>query len=69
LGKNNPPYFQMVTNLYIPEHATPADQQFFKDLQGLSVSTAKSGEVHARVRCHQCAAAAALGVGAHNYFS
>ena len=39
-GKNNPPYFQMVTNLYIPEHATPADQQFFKDLQGLSVSTA-----------------------------
>jgi DNA-binding winged helix-turn-helix (wHTH) protein/pimeloyl-ACP methyl ester carboxylesterase len=39
-GKSNPPYFQMVTNLYIPEHASPEDQRFFKDLQGVSVSTA-----------------------------
>jgi pimeloyl-ACP methyl ester carboxylesterase/DNA-binding winged helix-turn-helix (wHTH) protein len=39
-GKSNPPYFQMVTNLYIPEHATPEDQSWFKDLQGVSVSTA-----------------------------
>jgi len=39
-GKSNPAYFQMVTNMYIPEHTTPQDQQFFKDLQGVSVSTA-----------------------------
>lgn len=39
-GKSNPAYFHMVTNMYIPEHATPEDQQWFKDLQGVSVSTA-----------------------------
>jgi len=39
-GKSNPAYFQMVTSMYIPEHTTPEDQQFFKDLQSVSVSTA-----------------------------
>jgi DNA-binding winged helix-turn-helix (wHTH) protein/pimeloyl-ACP methyl ester carboxylesterase len=39
-GKSNPAYYHMVTNMYIPEHTTPADQQFFRDLQGVSVSTA-----------------------------
>ncbi len=39
-GKSNPAYYGMVTNMYIPEHATPADQEWFKELQGVSVSTA-----------------------------
>jgi len=39
-GKTNPSFFQVVTNLYIPESTTPEDQQWFKDLQLTSVSTA-----------------------------
>ena len=38
-GKSNPSFFQLVTNLYIPEKATPEDQCWFKDLQLISVST------------------------------
>jgi pimeloyl-ACP methyl ester carboxylesterase len=38
-GKNNPAYLHMVTNMYIPEHTTPQDQEFFKTLQGVSVSS------------------------------
>jgi pimeloyl-ACP methyl ester carboxylesterase/DNA-binding winged helix-turn-helix (wHTH) protein len=38
-GKTNPSFFQVVTNLYIPEMATPEDQLWFKDLQLISVST------------------------------
>jgi DNA-binding winged helix-turn-helix (wHTH) protein/pimeloyl-ACP methyl ester carboxylesterase len=37
-GKTNPSFFQVVTNLYIPEGATPEDQCWFKDLQLISVS-------------------------------
>ena len=39
-GGSNPSFFQMVTNLYIPEHSSPQDQCWFKDLQVNSVSTA-----------------------------
>jgi len=39
-GKTNPSFFQVVTNLYIPEKASAEDQQWFKDLQLISVSTA-----------------------------
>lgn len=39
-GKSNPSFFQLVTNLYIPEKATPEDQRWFKDLQTISVSPA-----------------------------
>jgi pimeloyl-ACP methyl ester carboxylesterase/DNA-binding winged helix-turn-helix (wHTH) protein len=39
-GKTNPAFFQVVTNLYIPENATSEDQRWFKDLQLISVSTA-----------------------------
>jgi len=39
-GKSNPTFFQLVTNLYIPEKATPEDQGWFKDLQLKSVSPA-----------------------------
>jgi pimeloyl-ACP methyl ester carboxylesterase/DNA-binding winged helix-turn-helix (wHTH) protein len=39
-GKSNPSFFQMVTNMYIPENATDKDQCWFKDLQLISVSTA-----------------------------
>jgi DNA-binding winged helix-turn-helix (wHTH) protein/pimeloyl-ACP methyl ester carboxylesterase len=38
-GKTNPSFFQVVTNLYMPEHATADDQRWFKDLQLISVST------------------------------
>jgi DNA-binding winged helix-turn-helix (wHTH) protein/pimeloyl-ACP methyl ester carboxylesterase len=38
-GKTNPSFFQVVTNLYIPEHASPDDQRWFKELQNISVST------------------------------
>jgi pimeloyl-ACP methyl ester carboxylesterase/DNA-binding winged helix-turn-helix (wHTH) protein len=38
-GKTNPSFFQVVTDLYIPEKASPADQCWFKDLQLISVST------------------------------
>lgn len=37
-GKSNPSFFQLVTNLYIPENATPEDQGWFKDLQLISVN-------------------------------
>jgi DNA-binding winged helix-turn-helix (wHTH) protein/pimeloyl-ACP methyl ester carboxylesterase len=37
-GKSNPSFFQLVTNLYIPEKATPEDQCWFKELQLISVS-------------------------------
>jgi pimeloyl-ACP methyl ester carboxylesterase/DNA-binding winged helix-turn-helix (wHTH) protein len=38
-GKTNPSFFQMVTDLYIPETASPEDQCWFRDLQLRSVST------------------------------
>jgi pimeloyl-ACP methyl ester carboxylesterase len=38
-GKSNPSFFQLVTSLYIPENATPADQEWFNELQRISVST------------------------------
>jgi pimeloyl-ACP methyl ester carboxylesterase/DNA-binding winged helix-turn-helix (wHTH) protein len=37
-GKTNPSFFQVVTNLYIPEKASDEDQCWFKDLQLISVS-------------------------------
>jgi len=37
-GKTNPSFFQVVTNLYIPEKASDEDQCWFKDLQQISVS-------------------------------
>lgn len=37
-GKTNPSFFQVVTNLYIPEKASDEDQRWFKDLQQISVS-------------------------------
>jgi len=37
-GKTNPSFFQVVTNLYIPERASDEDQCWFKDLQQISVS-------------------------------
>lgn len=39
-GESNPSFFQLVTNMYIPEGATPEEQQWFKDLQLSSVSSA-----------------------------
>jgi pimeloyl-ACP methyl ester carboxylesterase/DNA-binding winged helix-turn-helix (wHTH) protein len=39
-GKSNPSFFQLVTNMYIPENATDQDQCWFKELQLVSVSTA-----------------------------
>ena len=37
-GKSNPTFFNVVTNLYIPENASPEDQTWFKELQMISVS-------------------------------
>ena len=37
-GKTNPSFFRLVTDLYIPEKATPEAQCWFKDLQEISVS-------------------------------
>jgi pimeloyl-ACP methyl ester carboxylesterase len=37
-GKTNPAFFQVVTDLYIPEAATTEDQHWFRDLQVISVS-------------------------------
>jgi DNA-binding winged helix-turn-helix (wHTH) protein/pimeloyl-ACP methyl ester carboxylesterase len=37
-GRTNPSFFQMVTDLYIPEKATPVQRCWFKDLQLISVS-------------------------------
>jgi DNA-binding winged helix-turn-helix (wHTH) protein/pimeloyl-ACP methyl ester carboxylesterase len=39
-GKVNPSFFQLVTDLYIPERATPEEHCWFKDLQLISCSTA-----------------------------
>ena len=37
-GRTNPSFFQMVTDLYIPEKATPEEQRWFRDLQQVSIS-------------------------------
>lgn len=37
-GRTNPSFFQMVTDLYIPEKATPEEQGWFRDLQQVSIS-------------------------------
>jgi pimeloyl-ACP methyl ester carboxylesterase/DNA-binding winged helix-turn-helix (wHTH) protein len=37
-GKTNPSFFQVVTDLYIPETASAEDQRWFKDLQVVSCS-------------------------------
>ncbi len=37
-GKTNPSFFQMVTDLYIPEKATGEEQSWFRDLQQVSIS-------------------------------
>ena len=39
-GKVNPSFFQVVTNLYIPEKATAEEQDWFRELQIISVSPA-----------------------------
>ncbi len=39
-GKSNPSFFQMVTNLYIPENTTSEEQDWFRELQLISVTTA-----------------------------
>ena len=39
-GKSNPSFYQMVSNLYIPDNTTPEEQSWFKDLQLISVSSA-----------------------------
>jgi pimeloyl-ACP methyl ester carboxylesterase len=38
-GKTNPAFFQVVTNMYIPEGATAEDHGWFNQLQVVSVST------------------------------
>jgi pimeloyl-ACP methyl ester carboxylesterase len=38
-GKSNPDFFQFVTSFYIPEAATPEEQEWFKSLQLISVSS------------------------------
>lgn len=38
-GESNPSFFQLVTSFYIPEGATPEEQEWFKDLQLISVSS------------------------------
>jgi pimeloyl-ACP methyl ester carboxylesterase/DNA-binding winged helix-turn-helix (wHTH) protein len=37
-GRTNPSFFQMVTDLYIPEKATSEEQRWFRDLQQASIS-------------------------------
>jgi len=37
-GRYNPNFFNLVTNLYIPEHAEAEDQEWFNDLQRRSTS-------------------------------
>jgi pimeloyl-ACP methyl ester carboxylesterase len=37
-GKTNPSFFHVVTDLYIPEKATPEDKRWFKELQVVSMS-------------------------------
>jgi len=38
-GKTNPAFFQVVTDMYIPERATAEDKTWFNELQQVSVST------------------------------
>jgi len=38
-GESNPSFFQLVTSFYIPEGATPEEQEWFKELQLISVSS------------------------------
>lgn len=38
-GESNPSFFQLVTSFYIPGGATPEEQEWFKDLQLISVSS------------------------------
>ncbi len=38
-GKTNPSFFQVVTNLHIPQAAKPEDQCWFTELQRISIST------------------------------
>jgi DNA-binding winged helix-turn-helix (wHTH) protein/pimeloyl-ACP methyl ester carboxylesterase len=38
-GESNPSFFQLVTSFYIPGGATPQEQEWFKDLQLISVSS------------------------------
>jgi pimeloyl-ACP methyl ester carboxylesterase len=44
-GKVNPSFFQLVTDLYIPERATPEEHCWFKDLQLISCSAANLGKI------------------------
>src|SRR5215469_15755819 len=37
-GKSNPSFFQLVTNLYIPENTSEEEQSWFKELQLISVT-------------------------------
>lgn len=39
-GKTNPSFFGVVTDMYIPERATPEDKTWFNHLQQVSISTA-----------------------------
>jgi pimeloyl-ACP methyl ester carboxylesterase len=38
-GESNPSFFQLVTSFYIPEDATPDEQEWFRQLQLISVSS------------------------------
>jgi DNA-binding winged helix-turn-helix (wHTH) protein/pimeloyl-ACP methyl ester carboxylesterase len=38
-GESNPSFFQLVTDFYIPDGASPEEQDWFKDLQLISVSS------------------------------
>lgn len=38
-GESNPSFFQLVTSFYIPENAAPEEQEWFKELQLISVSS------------------------------
>lgn len=38
-GESNPSFFQLVTDFYIPDGASPQEQDWFKDLQLISVSS------------------------------
>lgn len=39
-GKTNPAFLNTVTSMYIPEHSSAEDQEWFRELQSVSVSTA-----------------------------
>jgi len=62
IGAKQSAYFQMVTNMYIPENTTPHDQQFFQDLQGVSVSTPNLVKFMARAMPSTCGAVAFVSV-------